>query len=343
MIRLRTHSIRYETGFTVATKRNQSTPIRFRGVFIEERKRKTKSSGKRPWIASPEPVRSAQEDAERAEADRDQGGEARRASRSRAGRRRNRTPMIRPTRDVERRLDEAEDQPRRRAGRRSARHRASSVSESRFRKPVWMSLREVGAGVHGREERALDERDRERERRRKESVGKPGSSVDGLQAARVHEQQQHREDQREDDRRRLAARADDRAPRDRADLWQAMALTTAGSAASGFVLAGTLQRPAGLGEEDVVERGRLDLEACERRARRRRLRGRRPGSPASPSRSRTTTSPEPRAERLTVGRERGDEPLAIGLVGRDRVNARQPDLGLERRRCRPRRRCARGR
>ena len=59
MIRLRTHSIRYETGFTLATKRNQSTSIRSRGVFIEERKRKTKRSGKRPWIASPEPVRSA--------------------------------------------------------------------------------------------------------------------------------------------------------------------------------------------------------------------------------------------------------------------------------------------
>jgi hypothetical protein len=59
MIRLRTHSIRYETGFTLATKRNQSTSIRFRGVFIEERKRKTKRSGNRPWIASPEPVRRA--------------------------------------------------------------------------------------------------------------------------------------------------------------------------------------------------------------------------------------------------------------------------------------------
>jgi len=28
-------------------------------VFIEETNRKTKSSGKRPWIASPDPVRSA--------------------------------------------------------------------------------------------------------------------------------------------------------------------------------------------------------------------------------------------------------------------------------------------
>ena len=59
MIRLRTHSIRYETGLMLATKWNQSTAIRFRGVFIEERKRKTKRSGNSPWIASPEPVRSA--------------------------------------------------------------------------------------------------------------------------------------------------------------------------------------------------------------------------------------------------------------------------------------------
>ena len=59
MIRLRTPSIRYETGLTVAASRNQVTDIRFRGMFIDEMKRKTKKSGNRPWIASPEPVRSA--------------------------------------------------------------------------------------------------------------------------------------------------------------------------------------------------------------------------------------------------------------------------------------------
>jgi hypothetical protein len=59
MTRLRTHSIRYETGFAVATARNQSISIRFRGRFIDERNRKTKKSGKRPCTASPEPVRSA--------------------------------------------------------------------------------------------------------------------------------------------------------------------------------------------------------------------------------------------------------------------------------------------
>ena len=59
MIRLRTHSIMYETGLSVAAIRNHSTSIRFRGVFIEEMKRKTKSTGKSAWIVSPEPVRNA--------------------------------------------------------------------------------------------------------------------------------------------------------------------------------------------------------------------------------------------------------------------------------------------
>ena len=59
MMRLRTASIMYETGFSVAAVRNQSTPMRFRGAFIEERKRKTKRTGKSAWIVSPEPVRYA--------------------------------------------------------------------------------------------------------------------------------------------------------------------------------------------------------------------------------------------------------------------------------------------
>ena len=59
MIRLRTHSIMYETGLSVAAIRNHSTPMRLRGVFIEEMKRKTKRTGKSAWIVSPEPVRNA--------------------------------------------------------------------------------------------------------------------------------------------------------------------------------------------------------------------------------------------------------------------------------------------
>ena len=59
MIRLRIPSIRYEIGLNVATVRNQSCSIRFRGRFMDERKSPTKRSGKRPCTASPEPVRSA--------------------------------------------------------------------------------------------------------------------------------------------------------------------------------------------------------------------------------------------------------------------------------------------
>ena len=44
---------------SVATAWNQSVWIRFSGSAIEERKRKTKKTGKRPWTASPEPVRRA--------------------------------------------------------------------------------------------------------------------------------------------------------------------------------------------------------------------------------------------------------------------------------------------
>ena len=59
MMSERIPSIRYETGLSVATVRNQSISIRFRGMAIDERKRKTKNTGNRLWTASPEPVRSA--------------------------------------------------------------------------------------------------------------------------------------------------------------------------------------------------------------------------------------------------------------------------------------------
>src|SRR5581483_6233918 len=59
MIRARSPSIRYETGFTLASQRNQSASIRFRGKFIEERSRNAKSSGNRPCTDSPVPVRRA--------------------------------------------------------------------------------------------------------------------------------------------------------------------------------------------------------------------------------------------------------------------------------------------
>ena len=59
MMRLRTASMRYETGLIVAIARNQSTSMRFRGAFIDDMNRKMNSTGKSAWIASPDPVRSA--------------------------------------------------------------------------------------------------------------------------------------------------------------------------------------------------------------------------------------------------------------------------------------------
>ena len=164
---------------------------------------------------------------------------------------------------------------------------------------------------------------------RKESVGKPGSFVDAFEPARVHEQEQHREDQREDDRRGLADRADDRAPRERADLRRER--RSRGRARPRRAR----PPPAPSSERPVLARKTSSSEGAWIS----RLASVRPasstarttaGSPASPSRSRTTTSRAAAAERLAEGRERGGEPVAIGLVGRDRVHARQPDLGLER-------------
>jgi hypothetical protein len=43
----------------VAIVRNHSCSIRFLGIEIELKKRRTKRSGKVPWTASPEPVRIA--------------------------------------------------------------------------------------------------------------------------------------------------------------------------------------------------------------------------------------------------------------------------------------------
>src|SRR5205085_12579993 len=53
MIRLRIPSIRYETGFAVATSRNQVTRIRLRGAFIDETKSAVKMTGNSDWIDSP--------------------------------------------------------------------------------------------------------------------------------------------------------------------------------------------------------------------------------------------------------------------------------------------------
>ena len=161
MIRLRMPSIRYETGLIVATVRNQSISIRFRGRFIDERKRKTKKSGNSAWIASPEPVRSARK-----------APIAPKPSAIRTPRKTMaKTPSTplsgadardEPDGQVERRLDQRE---RDHAGElaeqeRGAAHRRQREAVEEAGLDV---AREVRAGVRRREERALHEREGERE------------------------------------------------------------------------------------------------------------------------------------------------------------------------------------
>ena len=149
-----------------------------------------------------------------------------------------------------------------------------------------------------------------------ESVGKPGRLGRRLEPARVHEQEQHREDQREDDRRGLAARAHDRATRDRADLRGDGAHAAVSAASCSSSPAPSSERP-GLGEEDVVERWRLDLEVGEREARvvDRADDPRQPGQPLAEPDDHVAGAA---VERLAEGGERGDEPLALGVVERGR-------------------------
>ena len=161
MIRLRMPSIRYETGFSVAAVRNQSISIRLRGMFIEEMNRKTNSTGKSPWTASPEPVRSAANAPSAPNASTIRA--ARNEQHDRAG-----APGRQPNADrqadgeVDERLGQArDDDAAELAGQQRDR------AHRRQREPVEEAgldvAREVGAGVHRREQRALDERHRERE------------------------------------------------------------------------------------------------------------------------------------------------------------------------------------
>ena len=129
-----------------------------------------------------------------------------------------------------------------------------------------------------------------------EFVGKPGRLRLRLQAAGVDGEQQQREDERRDHVRRLAERAHDRAAR-RAGRPGRRASSQAGSMRQpaarppffALVVVGALERAAGLGEEDVVERRLVQLELLDLEVLARRARARsRPGRPR-PSRSRTAT------------------------------------------------------
>src|SRR3954452_19500722 len=137
MIMLRTHSSRYETGLAVAASRNHVASIRFRGMFIDEMKRKTKKAGKRLCTASPEPVRSAAKAPSAPKARPTRAANANSTS-TPAGPAAIRTPTAIPTPRYTAAWTRLSTTTPPSWPQSSAIPRIG-VSESRFRKPVWMS------------------------------------------------------------------------------------------------------------------------------------------------------------------------------------------------------------
>ena len=109
----------------------------------------------------------------------------------------------------------------------------------------------------------------------------------------------------------------------------ATVLTSSVSGRRPDVVACALERAARLGQEDVVERRRLDLEAREREARVVDGADDR-GQPGEPSFSRTATSRVPPPSEPPKRASDVREPPAVRFVDRDGVDARQPDLRLQR-------------
>ena len=176
----------YETGFQVATVRNQSVSIRLRGSAIELRKSAAKSSGKMPWTASPDPVRSATNapmppkpsEISRASAPITSapGTPEWIPSPATAPTDRNAVAWIRPSAST------PASWPT------SSALRLNGVSERRFRKPDLHVARHVRAGAVRREQAALDEADGEHE---VEVVvrGEARKLGGALEAAAVHGEQ----------------------------------------------------------------------------------------------------------------------------------------------------------
>ena len=107
----------------------------------------------------------------------------------------------------------------------------------------------------------------------KRFVGKPGISVAGCRPPEFTASSPSGKIDRRDDIRRLPRLAHDRAAGEVVDLARDDAHRRAGSASLGLG-GGALERPAGLLEEDVVERGRVELEVRGVQAPRRRAHGR---------------------------------------------------------------------
>ena len=242
--------------------------------------RKTKKSGKRLWTASPEPVRSAAKAPSAPKPSamrrRTRAARARRARRRRAGRRRRDRRRGRPP------PGSSPARRRRRAGRPAARCPASASARAGRGSPSGCRG-QVGAGVHRREQRALDERARRARTPRTSWSGSPGSWVS---AFRPPELTASRSIGKTSGTMTLAGWRDVRTTERRASSRPGRA--NAGHVAVHrqpavdarllFVVAGALERAAGLGEEHVVERWLvklevLDLDPLARRARGRRRRG----------------------------------------------------------------------
>ena len=226
-------------------------------------KRKTKKTGKRLCTASPEPVRRAAKSAERAEGERDEHREARTSTSTPAGPDGEFGAGDQADAEVDDRLHQAEHD-----------HAAELAAEQRDpahrrqREPVQEAgldvAREVGAGVHRREQRALDERHGEGEGEERVRSGSRAGCVSALSPPELTASSNIGKSSGGTTLRRLAQRAHDRAPAravrpGRAKRRSRRAPSPARRLSRLLLVAGALERAAGLGEEDVVERGLVEL------------------------------------------------------------------------------------
>ena len=146
-------------------------------------------------------------------------------------------------------------------------------------------------------------------------------------AARVHEQQHHREDQREDDRSRLAARADDRAPRERSDLWPGVAHRTGSAASASASAAPSSDRPVLARKTSSSEGAWISRLARVRPASS--TARTTAGSPANPSCSLTATSPARRRLAVRRARPRAARDRLRSRGSREQLGGRSRPEGLQ--------------
>ena len=211
----------------------------------------------------------------------------------------------------------------------------SGVSASRLRKPVSMSVArsvpelsraKIAPWMNGTASAKLEV-----------GVGREAGDVRGrVEPRRVHREQEQREDHRRDDRGRLADRAQEGPSCDLGDLSR-RAGPHAGTAscspvATSAALARALELAPGLGEEDVVEGGRVQLQVGQVDALGVELAddrleavmaGREPDRDGLPA---GVELPAPGAEAA----HHLDQPRAVGRIGRGRLDRGLADLGLER-------------